>query len=56
MLDGVRQQKQDIKIVLRLAGCSPDEMNTTVLSRADLTLSSDLPESDVLAKLDSLWK
>jgi len=56
MLDAVRQQKQDIKIVLRLAGASQDEMNANILSRADLTLNSDLSEGDALAKLDSLWK
>jgi len=44
-----------MKIVLRLAGCSQDDMSTEVLARVDLTLNPDLSENDVLAKLEGLF-
>jgi hypothetical protein len=56
MLAGVRQQKQDMKIILRLAGCSQDDLNTQTLVRVDLMLNPDLSEADVLAKLEGLLK
>jgi signal transduction histidine kinase len=52
----VRQQKQELKVILKLAGCSQDEMDTQALARVDLVLNSDLPETDALAKLAGLLK
>ena len=56
MIAGVRQQKQDMKIALRLAGCSQDDVNTQVLASADLLLNNDLSETDLLVKLEDLLK
>lgn len=55
MLAGVRQQKPEMKVILKLAGCSPDDLNTQILQRVDLLLNSDMPETDVLDKLERLW-
>jgi signal transduction histidine kinase len=54
ILTEVRQQKEGLKVILKLAGCNQDELNTHVLARVDLVLNSDLPESEMLAKLEGL--
>lgn len=54
MLSGVRQQKPELKVILKLAGCSQDDMNADVLQRVDLLLPPDMPEADMLAKMESL--
>ncbi|MDB6020638.1 MAG: hypothetical protein JWQ04_495 [Pedosphaera sp.] len=54
MLESVRQQKPELKVALKLAGCSPDDMNTQILQRVDLLLNQDMPEAEALAKLESL--
>jgi hypothetical protein len=53
-LEEVRQQKKDMKVVVRLAGCSPDDAGGKLLEGADLVLNSDLSEADILRKLESL--
>jgi signal transduction histidine kinase len=53
-LSEIRQQKQNLKVILKLAGCNQDDLNTHVLARVDLVLNSDLPESEMLAKLEGL--
>ena len=54
MLSEVRQQKQELKVILKMAGCSQDDLSTHVLARVDLVLSPDLPESEMLAKLEGI--
>jgi hypothetical protein len=49
----VRQQTKEMKVVLKLAGCSQDELDGEVLKGADLLLSADLSEADMLGKLES---
>lgn len=51
----VRQQKKDIKVVLKLAGCSQDEVNTRILVKVDLLLSPDVSEPEALSKLGALF-
>jgi PAS domain S-box-containing protein len=51
----VRQQKKDIKIVVQLAGCNQDDMDGRLLNKVDLLLHSDLPEADMLQRLQSLF-
>jgi hypothetical protein len=55
MLAEVRRQRQDLKTVLKLAGCSQDDLNTQMLNRVDLLLSPDLSEADALARLGQLF-
>ena len=47
----IRQQDTEIKIVLKLAGCGPDEPGIQLFNGAELILNSDLPETDILQKL-----
>ncbi|HEX3799031.1 MAG TPA: ATP-binding protein [Verrucomicrobiae bacterium] len=54
LLAEVRQQKEELKVVLKLAGCSQDDLNTQVLQKVNLVLSPDLSEADLLAKLERL--
>jgi hypothetical protein len=49
----IRQQKKDAKIVLKLAGCNQDDLDAQLLAGADLVLSADLAEGDMVAKLKS---
>jgi hypothetical protein len=53
LLIEVRQQTKEMKVVLKLAGCSQDELDSEVLKGADLLLSADLSEADILGKLES---
>jgi signal transduction histidine kinase len=55
-LQEVRQQGRGLKIALKLAGCSPDELGRELLDGADLLLNSDLPETDILLKLEEFLK
>jgi hypothetical protein len=51
----LRQQKKDLKIVLKLAGCDQDNMDGQLLKGIDLLLNSDLSDADMLVKLKSLF-
>lgn len=51
----IRQQKKDIKIAVKLAGCNQDEIDGRLLGKVDLVLNSDLPEADMLDKLQSCF-
>jgi signal transduction histidine kinase len=55
-LQEVRGQGRGLKIALKLAGCSPDELGRELTEGADLLLNSDLPEADILLKLDLFLK
>jgi hypothetical protein len=51
----VRQQNKDIKLVVKLAGCTEDDLETQFLSRVDLLLTPDLSEADMLSKLKGFF-
>jgi hypothetical protein len=53
LLAEVRQQTQGIKVVLKLAGCSQDDLDSQVVKGVDLLLNSDLSQADILEKLES---
>jgi sugar/nucleoside kinase (ribokinase family) len=56
IINEARSRKQRIKLVLKFAGCSPDEVNSQWLADADLVLGNDAPETDVLAGLKKLFE
>jgi len=39
---------------LKLAGCSPDDVDSGLAGGVDLVLNSDSSEADILSKLESL--
>jgi signal transduction histidine kinase len=49
----LRQQKKDLKVVLKLAGCNQDDLDGQLLKGIDLLLNPDLSEADMLLKLKS---
>jgi signal transduction histidine kinase len=51
----LRQQKKDLKVVLKLAGCNQDELDGQLLKGIDLLLNPDLSEADMLLKLKSFF-
>ncbi len=51
----LRQQKKDLKVVLKLAGCHQDELDGQFLKEIDLLLTADLSEADTLLKLKSFF-
>lgn len=53
LLAEVRQQTKEMKVVLKLAGCSQDELDSQMIKGVDLLLNSDLSQTDILEKLES---
>ena len=51
----VRQQNKDLKLLLKPAGCSQDDLDGQLLNGIDLLLSPDLSDADMLRKLNSLF-
>ena len=51
LLTQARQSRLPVKTVLQIVGCNQDELETQFLVNADLVLSTDLTEEDVLHKL-----
>jgi signal transduction histidine kinase len=51
----VRQQNKDLKLVLKPAGCSQDDLDGQLLKGVDLVLSPDLSEADMLRKLNTFF-
>jgi signal transduction histidine kinase len=49
----LRQQRKDLKVVLKLAGYNQDDLDGQLLKGIDLLLNSDLSEADMLLKLKS---
>jgi len=49
----LRQQKKDLKVILKLAGCNQDDLDGQLLQGIDLLLNPDLSEADMLLKLKS---
>ncbi len=53
LLAEVRQQKKELKVALKLAGCSQDEVDGQLIKDVDLLLNPDLSHADILGKLES---
>jgi signal transduction histidine kinase len=51
----LRQQRKDLKVVLKLAGCSQDDLDGELLKGIDLLLNPDLSDADMLLKLKTLF-
>jgi signal transduction histidine kinase len=51
----VRQQKLPVKVIVKTAGCNPDEMDPQLFARTDLVISADMPEDAILDKLAALF-
>jgi signal transduction histidine kinase len=51
----VRRQQLPMKVIVHVTGCNQDELDSELLSGADLVLSSDLSRAQILAKISSLW-
>lgn len=51
----VRQQNKNVKLVLKLAGCDQENLDTNMLGSIDLVLGADLSEVDILLKLKSFF-
>lgn len=54
ILSVMRTQKRSLKIILQIAGCNQDELESQLLRGADLILTSDLTDADILRKLKSV--
>jgi signal transduction histidine kinase len=51
----IRQQKKDVKIILKLAGCNQDELDGKLLNGIDLLLAADVSEAEMLSKLKAFF-
>lgn len=52
----IRQQNKDVKLVLKLAGCNQDDLDSNWISKLDLVLNPDLAEAEMLSKLKSFFE
>ena len=53
LLAEVRQQTKEMKVVLKLAGCSQDDLDSQLVKGVDLLLNPDLSQADILGKLET---
>ena len=51
----VRQQKLPVKVIVKTAGCNPDELDPQLFARTDLVISADMAEDAILDKLAALF-
>ena len=51
----VRVEQRPLKTILQIVGCNQDEMDTQFLREADLIISPDMPEDDILEKMNALF-
>ena len=51
----LREQTPPVRLVLQVMACNEDELDTQFLSRADLILSLDTADTEVLVKLKTLF-
>lgn len=51
----LREHTPPVRLVLQIVACNEDELDTQFLSRADLILSPDTANSEVLVKLKALF-
>ena len=51
LLPELRRRQPQLRIILKLAGCAADDLDTNLIARADLVISSDLPPPGILEKL-----
>ncbi len=52
----LRQHDKNFKIVLRMAGCAQDELDSRLLKQIDLVIGPELSEAHMLEKLQSLFE
>jgi hypothetical protein len=50
------RRREKLKVILKLAGLSQDEVKRQLLDGVDLLLGSEIPQGDMLASLESLLK
>jgi signal transduction histidine kinase len=55
LLREVRQEKKDLRVVVKTAGCNQDDLDSQFLNNVDLLLNPDLSEADMLLKLKSFF-
>jgi PAS domain S-box-containing protein len=56
VLELARQQKLPLKTIVQVCGANPDEIETSFLVKADLTLSAEITAEEMVQKLDILLK
>ncbi len=54
-LNALRQEAPRLKAILQVAGCNQDELETQLLERADLIITSEMSSETILRQLRSLF-
>lgn len=52
----IRQQNKKVKLILKMAGCNEEDLETQFLNGLDLVLNADLAEADMLLKLKTFFE
>lgn len=55
LLPGLRKQQPALKTILHITSCNQDDLDTRFVWAADLVLTDDTPEADVIEGLDVLF-
>ncbi len=56
LLDDIRRRRLPVKTIVQFFGCNEDELNTQWFQKADLTLTSDLPEPEILTRIAKVFE
>ena len=54
LIGQIRPRKLPLKTILQIIGGNQDELRSRFLDQADLIISTDLPEAELLARLNSV--
>ena len=54
LLEGLRQDAPGARLILQIAVCNQDELETPLLASADLIISADMPSDTILRQLRNL--
>jgi CheY-like chemotaxis protein len=56
LVNRIRSEKLPLKIFLGLLGCNQDEVETQLLERVDAMLPNDLPERELIARVQAVFE
>ena len=54
LLEGLRQDAPGARLILQIAICNQDELETPLLACADLIITADMPSDTILRQLRNL--
>ncbi|HXG49538.1 MAG TPA: ATP-binding protein [Methylomirabilota bacterium] len=56
LFEFIRRERLPWRTILQVIGRNQDEMDTRMLVNADLVISEDMPEAELVKRMDALWR